>query len=202
MRNSTSKILTYALLLSTLAFTACTTVSPVIGDGNVKYGDAKAVEAVTNEFGSTDLQTIAESMTKSLLQSPVLSEAKKRPLITVSEVKNKTSEYIDTKSITDTIRTQLTKSGLVRFSVDISEMQNQTDELNRQNSGLYKKNSAKKVGQMEGADFRLDGSITSIVKKNSSIKDVYYKFNLNLIDVESGVLEWSDEKEIRKTSKR
>lgn len=202
MRNSINTKLTYALLLSTLTLSACTTVSPVVGDGNVKYGDAKAVEAVTNEFGSTDLQAIAETMTKSLLQSPVLSEAKKRPLITMSEVKNKTSEYIDTKAITDTIRTQLTKSGLVKFAVDIAEMQNQTDELNRQNSGLYKKDSAKKVGQMAGADFRLDGSITSIVKKSSSLKDVYYKFNLNLVDVESGVLEWSDEKEIRKTSKR
>lgn len=202
MRNSINTKLTYSLLLSTLIISGCTTVSPVVGDGNVKYGDAKAVEAVTNEFGSTDLQAIAETMTKSLLQSPALSEAKKRPLITMSEVKNKTSEYIDTKAITDTIRTQLTKSGLVKFAVDISEMQNQTDELNRQNSGLYKKNSAKKVGQMAGADFRLDGSITSIVKKSSSLKDVYYKFNLNLVDVESGVLEWSDEKEIRKTSKR
>lgn len=202
MRNSINTKLTYSLLLSTLILTSCTTVSPVVGDGNVKYGDVKAVEAVTNEFGSTDLQSIAETMTKSLLQSPVLNEAKKRVLITMSEVKNKTSEYIDTKSITDTIRTQLTKSGLVRFSVDIAEMQNQTDELNRQNSGLYKKNSAKKVGQMEAADYRLDGSITSIVKKSSSIKDVYYKFNLNLVDIESGVLEWSDEKEIRKTTKR
>lgn len=202
MRNSINTKLTYSLLLSALVLSGCTTVSPVVGDGNVKYGDAKAVEAVTNEFGSTDLQAIAETMTKSLLQSPALSEAKKRPLITMSEVKNKTSEYIDTKSITDTIRTQLTKSGVVKFAVDLSEMQNQTDELNRQNSGLYKKNSAKKVGQMSGADFRLDGSITSIVKKSSSLKDVYYKFSLNLVDVESGVLEWSDEKEIRKTSKR
>jgi len=202
MRNSINTKLTYSLLLSALVLSGCTTVSPMVGDGNVKYGDAKAVEAVTNEFGSTDLQAIAETMTKSLLQSPALSEAKKRPLITMSEVKNKTSEYIDTKSITDTIRTQLTKSGVVKFAVDLSEMQNQTDELNRQNSGLYKKNSAKKVGQMTGADFRIDGSITSIVKKSSSLKDVYYKFSLNLVDVESGVLEWSDEKEIRKTSKR
>jgi uncharacterized protein (TIGR02722 family) len=203
MKNTLINKSHYLLFLPVLALLAgCATTSPMVGSGNVKYGDAKAVEAVTNQFGSTDLQTIAESMTKSLIQSPVLSEAKKRPLITMSEVKNKTSEYIDTKAITDTIRTQLSKSGLVKFAVDISEMQNQTDELNRQNSGLYKKNASKKIGQMEGADYRLDGSIVSIVKKNDSVKDVYYKFNLNLVDIETGVLEWSDEKEIRKTSTR
>ena len=181
---------------------ATTTNSPVVG-GEVSYGDSKAVEAVTNEFGSTDLQTIAEAMARSLLHSNVIAESKKRPLITISEVKNKTSEYIDTKSITDSIRTQLSKSGAVKFAVDISDMQNQTDELNRQDqSGLYKKGTAKKIGKMEGAEFRLEGNITSIVKKSSSIKDVYYKFTLNLVNIESGVLEWSDEKDIRKTSKR
>jgi uncharacterized protein (TIGR02722 family) len=191
------------LCLASLTVTGCATNSPIVGGGNVQYGDAKAVELVTNEFGSTDLQTIAESMTRSLLQSKVINERKTRPLVTVADIKNKTSEYIDTVSITDSIRSQLSKSGSVRFVVSINEMQNQTDEINRQSqTGLYKKKSAAKLGKMEGADFRLEGSISSIVKKSSSIKDVYYKFTLNLIEVESGVLEWSDEKEIRKTSKR
>lgn len=186
-----------------LLTTGCVTNSPVVGGGNVEYGDAKAVELVTNEFGSSDLQAIAEAMTRSLLQSRVITGSKGRPLITIADVKNKTSEYIDTASITDSIRTQLAKSGSVRFVTNINEMQNVTDELNRQSqSGLYKKKSAAKIGNMEAADFRLEGNITSIVKKSSSLKDIYYKFTLNLFDVESGVLEWSDDKEIRKTTKR
>ena len=36
-----------------------------------RYGDARGVETVTNQFGSTDLQMIAESMTRSMLQAPV-----------------------------------------------------------------------------------------------------------------------------------
>ncbi|AAZ98467.1 putative lipoprotein [Thiobacillus denitrificans ATCC 25259] len=177
------------------------TGSPVVG-GNVQYGDSKAVETVTNEFGSTDLQTIAESMTRSLLQSQVIARGG-RPLVTVADVKNKTSEYIDTRSVTDSIRAQLLKSGAVRFAVDHDAMQAQTDELIRQNqTGLYKKSATKKIGRMQGADYRLEGNITSIVKRSSSVKDVYYKFSLVLVDIESGVLEWADEKEIRKTSVR
>lgn len=177
------------------------TGSPVVG-GNVQYGDSKAVESVTNQFGSTDLQTIAESMTRSLLQSAVIGRGN-RPLITVADVKNKTSEYIDTRAITDSIRAQLLKSGAVRFAVDHDAMQSQTDELIRQNqTGMYKKGTAKKVGRMEGADYRLEGNITSIVKQSGSIKDVYYKFSLVLVNIESGVLEWADEKDIRKTSSR
>jgi len=194
--------LTAALALS-LGGCATNSSSPEVSSGPVKYGDAKAVETVTNEFGSTDLQTIAETMARSLLQSRPVVQARKTPLVTIAEVKNKTSEYIDTRAITDTIRTQLLKSGAVRFAVDTHAMQNQTDELIRQNqTGLYKKSTAKKIGQMEGADFRVEGNITSIVKRTSDIKDVYYKFSLMLVNNESGVIEWADEKEIRKTSTR
>lgn len=192
----------FVLALSATLGGCASTGSPVVGGGNVQYGDSKAVETVTNQFGSTDLQTIAESMTRSLLQSSVIARGN-RPLVTVSDVKNKTSEYIDTRSITDSIRSQLLKSGSVRFALDNEAMQPQTDELIRQNqTGMYKKSTIKKIGRMEGADYRLEGNITSIVKQSSNVKDVYYKFSLVLVDIESGVLEWADEKEIRKTSLR
>lgn len=190
-----------ALTTSLVLLAGCATNSPTVGSGNVNYGDAKAVEQVTNEFGSTDLQMIAESMARSLAQSQ--AGAKTKPLVTIAEVKNKTSEYIDTRSITDSIRVQLLKSGTMRFATDIAGMQNQTDELIRQNqSGLYKKSTTAKTGQMQGAKYRIEGNITSIVKRNADVKDVYYKFSLIMTDNESGTIEWADEKEIRKTSKR
>ncbi len=198
MQNSTIRLAIIAALVTGLY--GCAANSPTVS-GNVHYGDANAVEKVSNEFGSTDLQTIAESMARSLGQTAAGYSPK--PLVTVADVKNKTSEYIDTKSITDSIRVQLLKGGTMRFATDISAMQNQTDELARQNnSGLYKKSTTAKTGQMEGAKYRIEGNITSIVKRNSSVMDVYYKFSLIMTDIESGTIEWADEKEIRKTSKR
>lgn len=198
-----SKLSLSLVAAALLALGGCATTSPEVSSGPVKYGDSKAVETVTNEFGSTDLQTIAESMARSMLQSRPVLQARQAPLVTITEVRNKTSEYIDTRAITDSIRAQVLKSGAMRFAVDTNAMQNQTDELIRQNqTGLYKKSRAKKIGQMEGADYRIEGNITSIVKRTSDIKDVYYKFSLMLVNVESGVIEWADEKEIRKTSSR
>ena len=165
----------------------------------VRYGDPKGVETVTNQFGSTDLQMIAESMTRSLLNSEVVTSAN-RPVMTVQEVRNKTSEYIDTRAITDSIRTELQKSGRVRFAVDSAAMQQQVEELKRQQSELYEKNKAAQIGKMVGAGYRLEGNITSIVKQANDVKDVYYKFNLQLWNIENGLMEWGDEKEIRKTT--
>ena len=189
------------IIAGSLALGACSTVvSPTVGN-NVSYGDAKAVEQVNDRFGSTDLQMIAESMARSLAESH--AGARNKPTVTLAEVKNKTSEYIDTRSITDSIRVQVLKSGTMRFVTDIAGMDAQTDELARQNqSGLYKKSATAKMGKMEGAKYRVEGSITSIVKTAGNIKDVYYKFSLIMTDVESGTIEWADEKEIRKTAKR
>jgi hypothetical protein len=166
-----------------------------------RYGDARGVETVTNQFGSTDLQMMAESMARSMLQAPVIASSN-LPVVTVQEVKNKTSEYIDTRAITDSIRAELQKGGRVRFAVDQAGMNPQVDELKRQQSGLYAKESAAEMGQMVGAQYRLEGNIVSIVKQVQDTKDVYYKLNLQLWNIRNGLLEWSDEKEIRKTTTR
>ena len=201
-----SPVLRKALLLAcaaaTLALAGCQSLSsPVVRfDRQVNYGDAKAVELVTNEFGSSDLQMIAERMTGSLLETGIFQG---RPTVTISTVKNKTSEYIDTTNVMNSIQTSLVKSGKVRFVRSINEMQAGVDELQRQNqSGLYKQGTTAKVGQMTAAKYQLEGELTSIVKQSNATKDVFYKFTLKMFDVQEGTIEWADEKEIRKTSKR
>ena len=140
MKMHTKTIHLSLFALSTVLLAACS-------GPQVRYGDAKAVETVNANYGSTDLQIIAEAMTRSLLQSKAISGSKDAPIVTLADVKNKTSEYIDTRVITDKIRTQLMKSGQVRFAVSVTEMQNQTDELKRQNqSGLYKNSTIAKTG--------------------------------------------------------
>lgn len=165
------------------------------------YGDARGVETVTNQFGSTDLQMIAEAMARSMQLSPAIASGN-LPIVTVQEVKNKTSEYIDTRSITDSIRSELQKGGKVRFAVDAPGMTQQVDEIKRQQSEYYAREAAVEKGQMVGAQYRMEGNITSIVKEVKNTKDVYYKFNLQLWNIRNGLLEWSDEKEIRKTTSR
>jgi hypothetical protein len=193
--------LTFSRRLVLLPLVAALALASGCAKEQVKYGDARGVETVTNQFGSTDLQMIAESMTRSMLQAPVIASGN-LPIVTVQEVKNKTSEYIDTRSITDSIRVEVQKSGKVRFAVDAAAMQQQVEELQRQQSELYDKEQAAQMGKMAGAQYRLEGNITSIVKQAKDVKDVYYKFNLQLWNIRNGLLEWSDEKEIRKTTSK
>ena len=187
--------------LSTLVLVAAAALAAGCAKDTTRYGDARGVETVTNEFGSTDLQMIAEAMARSMQQAPAIASGN-LPIVTVQEVKNKTSEYIDTRAITDSIRAELQRGGKVRFAVDAPGMGQQVEEIKRQQSEYYAREQAVEKGQMVGAQYRMEGNITSIVKQVKDVKDVYYKFNLQLWNIRNGLLEWSDEKEIRKTTTR
>ena len=171
---------------------------------SIKYGDAAEVETTTTGFGSTDLQQIAAKMVDSVLTFPPVVEitAKRRPVMFVDTIKNKTTEHIDTESVTDTISTRLLRSGKFRF-VDMTKVAAVKKQLDYQSdSGMVNQNAAMKMGQQIGAEYMLYGNLSSIVKRNSSRKDVYYKFTLKLMHLQSGIVEWSDEKEIRKSKEK
>jgi uncharacterized protein (TIGR02722 family) len=133
----------------------------------------------------------------------VVIGSREPPIITLAGVKNKTSDYIDTNAISGRIRAQLTRSGNVRFVASISEMQNQVDELKRQNqTGLYANQTISRMGNMTGSRYRVEGEITSIVKQNKNIKDVFYNLHLTMFNNETGEIVWEDDQDIRKTASR
>lgn len=170
----------------------------------VSYGDAQAVETTDVNFGSTDLQKVATQMTDSLLSAPVTAEltANGRPVVFVERIKNKTSEHIDTESITDSISTQLLRSGKFRF-VDMGRVEAVREQLNFQNvDALVDPSTAIAFGQQVGAQYMLYGNLSSIVKSNEDKSDVYYKFTMRLMDLKTGLVEWADETEIRKTKEK
>ncbi|GHW39931.1 hypothetical protein VCSRO10_2561 [Vibrio cholerae] len=166
----------------------------------VSYGDAQAVETVNVDFGSTDLQKIAAEMVDSMMMSGSVSAITRdgRPIVFVERIKNKTSEHIDTESITDTISTKMLNSGKFRF-VDMDRVEAVRDQLNFQNNDeLVNQSTAIQFGKMVGAQYMLYGNLSSIVKNAGSDKDVYYKMTMRLMDLKTGLIEWADETEIRK----
>ncbi|MCU5785193.1 penicillin-binding protein activator LpoB [Alloalcanivorax sp. C16-1] len=190
------RVLSMAVLATALLLTGCAS--------KVDYGDAQARETVTTDFGSTDLQMIAAKMVDDMMVFPPVVEMTRdrRPVMFVDRVKNKTSEHIDTESITDTIQSKLINSGKFRF-VDMSVVDRVREQLEyQQDSGMVDQSTAAQMGRQVGAEFMLYGNLSSIVKRDDSTKDVYYKFTLKLLNIQSGIIEWSGEKEIRKTRKR
>ncbi|MBD3807123.1 MAG: penicillin-binding protein activator LpoB [Epsilonproteobacteria bacterium] len=193
------KYLSLVLPVALLSLSGC--MSSNAYQGNVSYKNVQDVEQTTLNFGSTDLNLIVEKMVTSLLQTSIL-DGKDRPVIMLSKVQNKTSEHIDTKNITDKIKTTLLKSGRVRVTSYNEINQELIDELNYQSSQYVNQETAKKVGNQVAADYKIYGEITSIEKNDGRTVDLYYKMTLNLVNIETGLTEWADEKEIRKSGSK
>ena len=177
------------LILITLALGACAS-GPRYG-GNVGYVDPNSVEQTTNEFSMSDIGMVAETMSRKMLQSPAIAQSKEIVRIQVTDVKNLTAEYINTATITNKIKNVLVNSGKVEFAG--SKDQNQ--------AGLYDSKTTAQMGKMQGAKYRVEGSLTSMTQRGS-VKSISYNFNLSLIDIQRNVMVWGEDTEIRKVSGR
>jgi len=190
------KVLLAVVAIGALSLSGCAST--------MQYGDAGSAKPISTEFGSSDLQQIAETMVDSMLTFPPMVEltSSRRPVVSVDTVKNKTMQHIDTESITDSIRTKLIRSGKFRFIDRTTDAQTIEELKTQQESGLVDKKSAVNFGQQIGAEFLLTANFSEINQRVGSTTDVYYKFTMSLKNLKTGILEWSDEKEIRKVFKR
>lgn len=182
-----------AIVCATLSITACSS-------SKVQYTNPNEVNTTTIDFNQTDLQQVASGMVQSLLTFPPVVEltSQHRPVVFVDHLKNMTDEHIDMGAINDTISTKLIQSGKFRF-VDMDAVAAVTKQLDYQkDSGLVDPSSAINVGHQIGAQFMLYGTLTNMVQKTQKVTDVYFLMTMKLMNLETGIIEWQGQKQIRK----
>jgi PBP1b-binding outer membrane lipoprotein LpoB len=57
---------------------------------------------------------------------------------------------------------------------------------------------AKGPGQQAAPDYILTGDLASIVQRVGGDEFIYYKMTAKLTNIRTGILEWTDEKELKK----
>jgi len=167
------------------------------------YEDPNTIEMLSDQFNENDLQLIAKKMAESLANSPrfTQADAQKLPIVLVGKLKNSTSEHIDMRSLGDKIQTALAQTG--RFAlVDQQARWDIAEEYEYQGSGYVDPNQAKGPGQQVSVDFIMTGDLASIIQEVGNDKLVYYKMTAKLNNVRTGLIEWTDEKQIRKKFER
>jgi uncharacterized protein (TIGR02722 family) len=162
-----------------------------------QYEDPNVIEMLSDQFNENDLQLIAKKIVDSLAGSPAFSQIPGRPIIVVGKMKNSTSEHIDMRSLSDKVEVQLQKTNQFVF-MDKGARQEIAEEYEYQGSGYVKPDKAKRPGEQASADYLMTGEISSIVQEVGADKLVYYKMTAKLHNLRSGIIEWADEKELRK----
>ena len=121
-----------------------------------------------------------------------------RPVLDIGPLQNRSTMRLDMVSITDSIRNKLVRSRKFKF-VDRSTSATDLQFMNDQAlNGMTDPSKAVAAGQQSAAQLYLYGALTEMRQKVNGVSDRYYKFTLNMKDIASGEIAWTDEQEIRK----
>ena len=180
----------------TAMFSGCTTTT-----ARETQLDRRAMSAALEP---QDVRRTVEKMVDSMLadQDFIAEVGGKRPVLDITGIKNRSSMHLDMASITDSIRTKLVRSRRFRF-MDRTTAADDLQFMNDQAlNGMTDQTKAVRAGQQSAAQMYLYGALTEMRQKVNGVTDRYYKFTLNLKDLKSGEIVWTDEQEIRKESEK
>ena len=154
------------------------------------------------EYDYTDLHEFTRKLVTSMLSKKPISETSEAPVVVIYGLSNRTDEHIDLQAISDGIRAKLHESGKVKF-VAKEQREAIDQEVEYQTKGGKVDPSTQiRLARQAGARYMLTGTIYSISKdqipqvrfKKRELK--WFKLTLELTDVETALIAWTDEVEI------
>jgi uncharacterized protein (TIGR02722 family) len=182
------------ILMIGLAFIACKTTK-------VERIGVEETTDLSGRWNDTDARLVAEEMVKDALSRPWLmnfvQDEGRKPVVIVGTVRNKSSEHIETLTFIKNIERELINSGSVKFVASKTERNEIRGEREDQQSWASEE-TAKRLAAETGADFMMQGVITSITDAVQGKKVVYYQVNMELVNLETTEKVWIGEKKIKK----
>lgn len=163
-------------------------------------------ETVTgSDWSARDLKEVSDYMVASIGSSRFIKNSaytgNANRWMLAKDLKNDTDEHVNTRTIMEKIRTGLIKNGVAVF-VDDQAVSDILNQLRLQQSGLFDDRSAARVGKLVGAKIILRGTLSSIRKRTSRTDIIYYNITLQIVNIETGEILWTDEKEIQRLTEK
>ncbi|MBF0276900.1 MAG: penicillin-binding protein activator LpoB [SAR324 cluster bacterium] len=163
-----------------------------------KYVDPNKITMLSDKFNENDMQLIVKKLVSSLVNDGAIGNLQEKPVMAIGKVSNRTSEHIDMKLLTDKLRKELIAVRRFRF-IDIDSRGNLQEEYDyNKTSGNVDQSTVSDPRQI-AVRYLVSGDIGSYVQTVGNDKLVYYKLTLNLTDVKTNEILWSDDKEVKKS---
>ena len=200
-QQTSKSILATVLVLGTVVF--------VNGCGkNVEVArvDSGKEIALTDKWNDEDSRLVAEEMINDMLSYPWISQFNQRfpgkePLLTVQRVRNKSHEHIAVDTFVNDVKRAVIRSGKAGFIATLEERQDTRAELADQDMNASA-DSRMEMGEEDGANFALSGTINSIVDQLDNQRVTYYQVDLKLINLQTAREVWNGSKKIKKFMER
>jgi uncharacterized protein (TIGR02722 family) len=173
------------LLALPLLLTACAS--------SVVSTNPRASKDGIDTFGlsTVDFEFAAKKSLDDFMMSPWLAKKEGRWLVQIGNVRNETTQEVDTKRLTQRMMSHMTRNGKFAFSSVGGSMAdtNVKDYRQLENSDLYDQESGAK-GKALKPDLSMIGEIaqTTNVSADRSKQQLEYEFRLRVTDLSSGVI--------------
>jgi uncharacterized protein (TIGR02722 family) len=151
------------------------------------------------EWGPREIKTTVGKMVGSMYDF-LKKEWKKPTFIQVKKFRNRTSEHIDTRLVSDEIATNLIRRR-IRF-IDRSLTADALKEMEMGTSGLIDPDSAVPIGKLKSPNFYLTGDIRDNVRTVRGRRMQYIVVTMKLIQLKTGIPYWQDRQEFLKSTKK
>lgn len=169
----------------------------------INYGSGfGGIENTVTNFGASDLEKLTSSMVDNMLSSAAIRSitATGEPIVVIDSIKNQTRKHIDTSALTAMISEQLQNSGKFHFA-DPARIKAVRQQLNfHEDDRFVNQSTSIQFGNMVGAQYMFYGHVSSVMKSTSTGKQAYYKVTMRLMDLKSGVIEWSDQDQVMQST--
>ncbi len=132
-----------------------------------------------------------------------VEDAPNRILVAIWPITNETSQHIDDQMATllSSIETALVNTGDVRV-VDRARQEALVREVGIQRGSAYDPASAQRMGQQLGVKYFFTGKISSVDEKLAKMRRIQYSLFLQVIEIETGIIEFQNEVTRSKAVKR
>ncbi len=156
---------------------------------------------LSGRWNDTDSRLTAQKMVNGLLDARWIGnftkESQRKPVVIVGNIKNNSSEHIQTKVFSKDIERELINSGEVKFVASSEERAEVRDERSEQQQ-YSSMETAKRLANETGADFMLKGVISTQNDSFDGEAVKFYQVDLELINLETNEKVWMDSKKIKK----
>jgi uncharacterized protein (TIGR02722 family) len=163
--------------------------------------DPGTVTDLSGRWNDTDSRFVSEEMIGSCMMKPWKAQhweaSKKRPVVIVGGVRNKSSEHIAVDTFIGDIERAFINSGEVEVVASKEEREQVRDERADQQK-YSSEESMKEWGRELGADYMLTGVINAIEDQEGGEKVVFYQVDMTLINLERNTKVWQETKKIKK----
>ncbi len=156
----------------------------------------------SGRWNDTDSRMVADAMIKDCTtqawQPMFLGQKNRPPVVIVGQIKNQSTEHINSEVFTKSLERSLINSGKVKFVASKSERVEVRDERDDQQLGDTSPETMKRKGLETGADFIVIGSINAVKDETKGRYVIMYQVNLELVDLESNEKVWLGQHELKK----